>query len=489
MEKKVRAYIQLHHMIEKDDRIVIGVSGGADSVALLLLLNRMKEEYNLSLFVVHINHGIRIGDAEKDAIHVETLCKQYQIPYFLFEANIPQMAKEEGKTEEEMGREYRYLCFSKVMKKENAYKLAVAHHEGDQAETVLFHLIRGSNLAGMTGIRPVSDAYFMLKEKVEVRTRGKVIRPLLCCSKHEILQWLLEKNIGWQEDITNQDNEYARNKLRNQIFPMLEEINEQAIKHVAEFADTIAEYQQFFHGMVRKFIEEEVVFEKGFDGIQKAVINREKLKKEKEIFANSVIYEVLICVCGRKKDITKEHIDSIYKLLDKQSGKRIQLPYEVEAEISYENLQIGKDLEKEKNVDWEKGILLKDLENGKIEIALPKGGTLFLQVYEKKEDWEQETQIVTFKNNYTKFFDCDRIKDTLQIRTPQKEDFFVMNKEGSKKKLSRYFIDKKIPIEKRKDNIVVANDHEVLWIVGERRCENYRIEKDTKHILEIRYVG
>lgn len=475
-------------MIEVGDRIVIGVSGGADSVALFLLLQEMQKEYNLSLFVVHVNHGIRKEDAKADEEYVKKLSTQYQVPFYLYEGNIPALAKEKGMTEEEMGREYRYQCFLETMEKNNANKLAVAHHIGDQAETVLFHMIRGSNIAGVTGIRPVNDLY--IEKKKEEILNAKVIRPLLQCSKQELMLWLMEKKITWQEDFTNRDNTYSRNKLRNQIFPQLEEINEQAIRHVAEFADCMSEYQDFFVTIVKDYINENVTIENNQDKIR-CVVNRKSLIEQKKILTRAILYELLTMVCGKKKDILREHVELIYELLEKQTGKSIMLPYHMKAEISYENLVIGKDSKGEEVFDWEHSISLKEIDGEKIGIPIPSGGKIFVEVHREngKVENQGKTEFLKSKNSYTKFYDCDRIGDVLYLRTPQKEDFFVINQNGSKKKLSRYFIDQKVPMDERKNKIIVAVGHEVLWIVGERRCENYKIEDDTKDILVLRYEG
>lgn len=178
MEKKVRAYIKQHNMLELNDRVVMGVSGGADSVCLLCLFASLQKEYDLQLYVVHINHGIRKEEATNDANYVKKLCQSFGLPFFLFEENIPLLAKQQKKSEEEMGREYRYQCFRQVLEEVKANKIAVAHHMGDQAETVLFHLVRGSDIAGMAGIKPV---------------QGEIIRPLLCLDKKEIIDYLEKK--------------------------------------------------------------------------------------------------------------------------------------------------------------------------------------------------------------------------------------------------------------------------------------------------------
>lgn len=458
MLKKVREYVEFHHMIERGDRIVIGLSGGADSVALFLLLNELKDEYKLKLFAAHINHGIR-AEAECDAAYARTLCEQFQVPFYLFEADIPSMAKMQGKSEEEMGRDYRYQCFYEILEKEQANKIAVAHHMDDRAETVLFHLSRGTDLSGMSGIRPIN---------------GKIIRPLLNCRKEELVAFLTEQNVEWKEDVTNQDNDYSRNKIRNQVLPQLLEVNEQAVKHITEFADHAAEYEAFFQKVVAKYMDENVVHEK-----ECAKTEIEKLLTQDRILATAVIYKMMVGVCGAKKDIVREHILSVYDLLGKQTGKRVDLPYRMEAEISYGKLIIRKCLQN-KPLFWKKEIALEDIKNGMV-IDLPFGGRLTLEIRESMPD--------LCRNHYTNAFDCATIEDTLCLRTAETTDYLVINENGSRKKLSRHFIDEKVPAEERKKKLVAAIGHEVLWVIGGRRCENYKINENTKSVLILTYGG
>ena len=495
MLEKVRNYIKNYQMLEKNDRIVMGVSGGADSVCLFTLLNMLKDEYGLRLFVVHINHGIRKTAAEEDAEYVKKLCEEAQIPFFLFKEDIPALAKKDRMTEEEAGRIYRYRCFYQVMEQVNADKLAVAHHMGDQAETVLFHLIRGSNLSGMTGIHPVNEVFGM----EENRERGsgekmlKVIRPLLQCRKEELIQFLKEKHMNWREDSTNADNIYTRNKLRNQVIPLLEEMNQQAVSHIADFAATMMEYEAFFRNTTDSYLKKWVMFEKKESRCQ---TNREMLQKQERILQTAVVYEMLVLVCGVRKDITKEHVEAVCSLLEKQSGKKITLPYKTVAEVSYENLIIRKDFGKKTLQEYRQEISLsslKEKEDG-IKLKLPYGGFLHIKILDLqktgKDQWQQSSKdIMNLKNNYTKFFDCDTIRDTLCVRNWEKEDYFIINDAGNKKRISRYLIDNKIPAEERDRKIVVTGGHEVLWLIGGRRGENHKVSDDTRYVLFMMYGG
>lgn len=500
MVSRVEQYAKSWNMLEKGDRIVVGLSGGADSVALLLVLQSLKKTYELELFAVHINHGIRV-EACRDAEYARNISNTLEIPFYLFEADIPAMAKEQGVSEEEMGRIYRYQCFGEVMNQVGAGKLAVAHHMDDQAETVLFHLVRGSRMAGMEGIHPVTELWNRQDESnvsqdalSDNRLEQKIIRPLLNCRKEELVHWLQAENVTWMEDCTNENNIYSRNCIRNQVLPVLEQVNTQAVRHIAEYAEEMRGYKTFFQHAVDTYIAKEVVVTaEGF-----CETNRNHLLQQEEILAKAVLYEMLTKVCGKKKDIGNVHVQAVYDLLDNQSGKKVILPYEMTAELSYEMLKIRKSLEEVETlstcdiqIDWLQMIQKEQAERS---FYLPDYGRLKVQLYMKNQCSEQQwnalvNEAANSKNNYTKFFECDTMKFALRVRVGEPNDSFVMNEKGARKKLSRYFIDEKVPIEQRNKIFVLVEASNVLWIIGRRRCEEYKVTEQSRMILKLVYEG
>lgn len=484
MIDKVRKYILQNHMIENGDHIVLGVSGGADSVALLLVLCELRAEWNLHLDVVHVHHGIR-EEAEADVVFVKRLCESVQVSCHVFYDDVPALAADCRMSEEEMGRQRRYMRFAEVAERTNAEKIAVAHHMDDQAETVLFHLSRGTDLSGMRGMLPVSGLPFKVGEG-----RMQVIRPLLNCRKEEMMRYLNKRQMTWQEDTTNKANEYARNRIRNLVIPELMEVNQQAVVHIAAFARQAAAYESFFEEQVARYMEEWV----RSDEEGRLSLNRLHLSEEQPVFAQRVLYELLCRASGRKKDITAAHIEDLYGLLFKQSGRSVSLPYGLEAKVSYENLIIGKcSVKKEKEGriyaawDWQELI-------GKPQKTAIAKGMLYARVIDLKgmQTTNREILLNTIrnsKNNYTKYFGCDTIKSTLYIRKPESEDYMIIDRSGSRKRLSRYFIDEKIPKEARADEMLAAMGDLVLWVIGRRRSEVFPVCMDIQYILELRYEG
>lgn len=506
MIEKVREYIKENHMLECGDKLVLGVSGGADSTALLEAMCRLSEEYDLSIYVVHINHGIR-REAGEDAEYVRSLCEKHEAPFFLFEEDVPALAKRERLTEEEAGRKFRYECFRKIMIEKGADKLAVAHHMGDQAETVLFHLIRGTDISGMTGMQPVSPLALPYMD-----TDGLlIIRPLLCVRRDEITAWLEKNDIAWQEDVTNNDDSYARNRIRNRVMSDLAEVNEKAAVHIAEFAELSAEYDGYIRKQAVAFIEKEAVDLQGrqlkdyvkvnCSGVK---IRREQLLSEDKVIVRRVLYELLTIVCGARKDITRRHVEALNLLLETQSGKEVHLPYNVKGMISYEWLIIRK--EEDSNVGNvgidriatdpadEICVSLEDIEaSGSYEVKLTEEKKMLFSISDISSLSVDDKNTLfggseNLQKNYTKYFDCDTIEDTLYIRYSKSEDYMVCDSYGHTKKLSKLFKDIKLPREERKTQVVLAAGHEILWVPGIRRCEAHYISSDTRRILKVEYV-
>ncbi|MBP5158691.1 MAG: tRNA lysidine(34) synthetase TilS, partial [Lachnospiraceae bacterium] len=227
-----------------------GVSGGADSVCLLLFLNSLKDELGLEIFAVHVNHGVRGEEADRDEDFTTKLCERLSIPCTVATRDVPAAAKLSGRSEEEEGRLARYEAFEEECKRRSCSKIAVAHNRDDNAETVLLNLARGSGLHGLCGIRPVS------KRKSGIT----VIRPLLCVDKQRITGFLEGRGEPFCFDSTNATDDYSRNYIRNNILPAFEErINSQASLHIALAAQTLSEADDFIcaerDGAMRKLEE------------------------------------------------------------------------------------------------------------------------------------------------------------------------------------------------------------------------------------------
>lgn len=455
MQNKIASYIEKYQMVMPGDYIVAGVSGGADSVCMLLQLCDVCREKQAELVVVHVNHGIRL-DAADDAAYVRDLCEKLQVPFVLKEVKIEAEAKRLGVGTEEAGRLIRYQIFEEMIRpyKEKG-KIAVAHNRNDLAETMLFHLFRGSSVAGLSGILPVRD---------------RIIRPLLCVERKEIEEFLLSQdriNQTWCIDSTNKENTYTRNRIRNQLLPYVEEhICGQAMQHVASAAEEMAQVREYVEAQAMTAYKQCVTVSKG-----KAKLVVDEVLQYPQLIQRQIILKVLDVLTSGRKDITSTHILDVLQLLNKESGKKIHLPYGLVAQKVYETLVISKEEPKpEKNFE-QPVVIPGEVTCGDVSIAF--------RVFpaESNRDIVQKT--------YTKLFDYDKINNCLVIRNRKTGDFFEIDQEGHHKSLKEYFITEKIPRDEREQMLLLADGSHILWAIGKRMSEYYKVTEKTKQILEV----
>lgn len=448
MEEKVFSYIEKYNMIETGSHVLIGISGGADSVCLLFLLKEYAAKRNFSLTGIHINHGIRGEEADRDEEFTKELCRKLEIPLTVCHCSVPETAAAEKMSLEEAGRMVRRQAFGAERERlgftENskAFRIALAHHENDNAETVLHNLIRGTGAGGLCGILPVQTG-----------PQGIYIRPLLCVSREEIRAFLHDRKIFWMEDSSNQDISYTRNRIRQVLIPEMEKINPRAAEHIgvtAGYMQSIEEYLQEQADMLyRRYVEKK----NGEYYVKK------ELGGEKEIMQEYVLLKVLARAAGRRKDISRVHVESVKNLLGQGTGAEIFLPYGLRARQIYGDLSIG-----------------KEKENGGMPLSL------------EFRIFSYENQQIPEKT-YTKWFDYDKIKNSLKVRFRLPGDYFVINDRGGRKKLKDYFIDCKIPREEREKVTLLAENSHILWAVGCRISEYYKITSQTKRVLEVHVKG
>ena len=450
MYRKFVQFIQQNELIKQNEKLVVGVSGGADSVCLLSLLCKLREEMSLNLTVVHINHSIR-PEALEDALFVESLCKKYDIPFVLKTYPVNDLAKKWNMSSEEAGRKVRYEAFSSVLGNEEG-KIVVAHNQNDVAETVLFNLFRGSGSTGLTGIRPKN---------------GNIIRPLLCFLREEIENYLYENQLSYCIDKTNLTDDYTRNKIRNHILPYVEEhIVKGSVSHIYNTAGLLKEQEEYLETVTDSALTEVAVL----DGERHTYeIDRAKFSKLHIFLQKKVLYKIIEQLSGSKKDITAKHIENVLGLFNKEGMKSVSLPYNLQAKSSYEHVCIGLS---RNNTDEE--IMESALDDAK--------GFTFRIFSDKMPDTIPEKE-------YTKWFDCDKIEGVLTVRTWREGDFLMVQNGQHRKSVSRYFIDEKIPKDERAKMLLLTDGSHVLWIIGKRISDYYKITEKTKRILEIQYDG
>lgn len=462
--KKVNTFIDENHMLKQGEHVILGISGGADSMCLLFVMHMLGRSRQLTLTAVHVNHGLRGDAADADEAYVREICSQWEIPCICFRANIHELAKQEKMTEEEAGRKYRYECFERVRAKNHGDKIAVAHHINDLAETVLFNLFRGSRLKGLGGIAPV---------------RGNIIRPLLCLERQEIEAVLNENHIRFCTDQTNFDTVYTRNKIRLELLPYIcGNINEKAVQHIADVSEASREAYAFIHKQAFKAMDEVLCEDGG--------LYIERLKEIDAVLQKEIIRLWFEKKTGRLKDVTKEHVASILRLLDKQDGKRISLPYGIVAVRKRDRLYL------ENRTDDTREKSEKDDADALKEIDVSVPGSYFLtdiQVFVSFEVTDaQENQRIP-ENSCTKWMDYDKIENGLKLRRRCSKDFMTIAPGNSKKALRRVMIDDKIPKDMREKLWLLADGSHILWIPGGRISEYFKVTKNTRKILIVKIKG
>jgi len=443
-------------MIKKDDKIIVGVSGGADSMCLLHVLKEISITYPFTINAIHINHGIRGKEAKKDENFVRDMCKEWKIAFRAYYIDIKKEALLRKCSEEEAGRLVRYETFERVRKEINGSKIAVAHNMNDQAETVLMKIFRGTGMKGLGGIPYIRD---------------NIIRPLLDITREEIENYCIHHNINYRQDYTNELNIYTRNRIRNELIPFVEDkFNPNIIKVLYNMSNILREEEDFLEEQA----EDSFMICKKDEGLNVLKLDNVLLKSLHPVLQKRIIRIALKNLSGHIRNIEYGHIQDIIDLSEKPTGKRLNLPNQVIVKKEYEELifQIG-----------EEDFLPFSYE-------LPVPGVLFINelgISIETKILDNKNFTLTNKNNYTKIFDYDRIGNTLHIRTKNKGDRISLG--NGNKKLKDFFIDEKIPRDIREKAPLLADGNKVLWVIGYRYSDAYKITPSTTRILQVRVAN
>lgn len=438
----VRKTIQTHNLIEKGDKVVCAVSGGADSVCLLHALLNLRSEYSITIYVANVNHLIRGEESDSDSLFVKRICAKAGVECFYREYDVPKLSKELKMGTEECGRKVRYEFFEEVSQKLSGAKIATAHNLNDNAETVLFRLIRGSSAEGLCGIS---------------HKRGNIIRPLLDAERKDIEKYLWENNVSWITDSSNLTADYSRNKLRLNVFPALREIFPDAERKIVNAAGFINEDNSYLNSCASEF---------------------EKEYSEAEFF-NADMFNLLSVPVKRRvarnflqrwgaKEISTENIDALISLAKNESGKEFDINGVFYAVKVYDKVVLQRRRETEEFCE-----------------EIKSGDTL------ENENWRitiktVNTPVKKYNNNMA-VFDGALLKGAFKIRYRKDGDKMAPLGLGGRKKLSDIFSDAKIESISRDFIPLVEYDGEILYLCGLRQSSHYKVDKYTKDYLIIEY--
>ena len=453
MYKTILDYVRRNQLFDRGDRVIVALSGGADSVCLLVVLNEMKQEFDLALKAVHVHHGLRGEEADRDSIYAGELSEKLGVPFSCVYVDAAGYAKERGMSVEEAGRHLRYEIFEEERQRFEGTKIAVAHHGDDQAETILYNLFRGTGLKGLGGMRPL---------------RGNIVRPLLCVGREDILAYLREKGISYCEDSTNSGIEYARNRIRRVIIPQVkEQLNARAGENIVHAGMMAAKADAYLEKQAGSLLKKHGVWKKEESGsVFQCGIGTEILLAEDDIIRTYVIRQMINNVNQSMKDITMIHVESAAALLFGPADRQIDLPGGLIA------ARTGKEM-------WIKKKNVEDLVDNHLDVCLPN---VDFSVFSYKKGMEIP------KNGYTKWFDYDKIKCALSVRYRETGDYMTLAG-GGRKSLKSYLIDAKVPREERGKIPLVAEGSHVLWVIGYRISEYYKITDDTHTVIQMQLDG
>ena len=459
--RKIISYIEDNKLIKSGDRILVALSGGPDSICLLNILFELKEELNIDIGAAHINHLLRGEDAFKDEEYVIKICKEIGIPYFLTRVDINNYSKEHKLSSELAGRQVRYDFFEEIMKKEGYNKIATAHNANDQAETILFRLMRGTGLEGLGGIKASRD--------------GKIIRPILCLSRQEIEEYIELKNLKPRIDKTNFEKIYNRNKIRLDILPyMKENFNEDIIQTLNRMSVLLQKDNEFLEKLALNSYKKYCIEEDDY------FIIKEGIFKEEKPIITRVLRHAVTKYSKSNYDFEMKHINEIFSLSQKNSGKVVDLPNGIYAENIYGDIYIKNKKNKcNTNNKEEKISISKDEINNKI----VNFGQFIIEF--SVTDNDQRNTVSLNQDNLVQCFDFDKINDNILIRKRINGDKIVPLGMNGTKKLKDIFIDMKIPKEERDSIPILCFGEKIAWIIGIRISEEYKVINQSKNILKV----
>lgn len=455
MLEKVNQTIINYQMIEANDSILVGVSGGVDSVVLLDILVKLRPVYNLTIFVAHLNHGLRGKVADEDEAFVVNLAEKYNVKVYTKKEDMLAYADANKISSEEAGRVLRYAFFDEIMQREKIQKIAIAHNKNDQAETILMRIMRGTGLDGIVGIKPVN---------------GRIIRPLLFCSRAEIEAFESTEKLNHREDDTNKENIYTRNTIRNQLIPQLENLyNPNLVEGLSRMGQLLADDLEIIENQL-----EEILQKIAFQRQEKMVSFNRKVFLDLSLgLKRRVLRHAIQSIQGDLVNIEEKHIHNMIQLISQgKTGKEIHLTNGWIAKNNYDFFEISQPSEKYANYEFE-------LEIGKKQSF----GTFEIETFV-----EDKIKIDFYtKDIFLKFFDYDRIKSSLKVRNRRPGDRIVpLGMKGSKK-IKDLFIDEKVASDKRNQIPLIVCGDEIVWVVGYRIGDGFKVSEQTKKVLVVKY--
>lgn len=459
MLEKVQRTIEKYNMFQDGDKVVVAVSGGPDSLALLHILAEIREQWHLELLVAHYNHSLR-REAADDAAFVRCAAEELGLPFYLGEGDVARYAEEQKLSIQVAARELRYEFLETTVAETGSQKLALAHQLEDQGETIVMHFLRGPSPRGLAGIPPV---------------RGKIVRPLIEVRRREIEEYLKGKQLEPVMDTSNYQKKYLRNKVRLELMPLLREYNPNLDYRLLKGAQIFRDEDDYLEEETARHWAKLCCLEQ-----DRLLVNYEGYHRLHPALKRRLLRRCFLELAGTRQDLTFEQVDRIYSRLEKPvQGKKLEWPLGIWVTVMGEHITVTRKLPRGLETDYsfvlaEPGI--KRLPEGKLKVELLSGKSVSLNSL--KDDNQGQVHI-----------DGDKVQFPLTIRNRRPGDRFYPLGLGGSKKLKDLFIDLKVPRHLRdRIPIVVSGDGQIVWVVGLRLDERFKVTEATGKVYCLSYI-
>ena len=466
---KVLDFVQQHHLLAHGDRILVAVSGGPDSVALLHLLYELRDELRMRLEVAHLQHGIRGEEAKEDARFVAELAESLKLPFHLKEIDLPRMKSNAGRGNlEALAREERYRFFADVVREGKLDKVATAHTEDDQAETVLMWLLRGTGMKGLGGMSPLHLRRAAAGDSMETIT---VIRPLLEVSKAEIVEYLKERKLNYRLDRSNLDSSLLRNWIRLELLPKIQQrVGAGFSTRLSHQAELLRDEDFLLEELARKSYEDM----RGSQGLSRAALMREPKALQRRILRHWIER-----TRGHVRGLEFVHIDEFLRLINEGPPQgRLSIPGGWELVREYDRIKLAKASRSLKRICYSYQLSIGTL------LRIPEAGMQFSSQQIDLPFGPLAT------GSLETVFDLGELPKPLVVRNFRRGDRFKpLGMRGRHKKLKDLFIDMKVPLSVRATLPLLTTGDEVLWIPGYGRSDIARLTDKTTSVLHIKAVS
>ncbi|MDD7267307.1 MAG: tRNA lysidine(34) synthetase TilS [Lachnospiraceae bacterium] len=469
MEQRVREYIERHRLITAGDEVIAGISGGLDSMCLLFLLIKLEASLGFHLQVVHVQHGIRADLGEHDRCFVEAICERLGRRCYSVKLDVPAYAAEQGMGLEEAARILRYQVFDRLALKLEAegkpVKVAVGHHRNDQAETMLWHMTRGSSLRGLGGMLPRNE---------------RLIRPLLAVSRDELQSYALREGIDHCEDESNTALNFTRNRIRQAVLPELIDLNSEMVAHFSQLAEDVQEVEAYLNEQAATYLKSCTEPAGALAG--------DRLLRLPPLMQRLVLMQWLDTRRLPRKDLQRSHLRALLELCGKPGHASVNLPGGWRIESAYGSLL------PQASSDWQINEGGRESGCGRlptdIRLIRPAIGerlsfeyghhVLELESLTAKQ-WQKNQEAASGEADEPCqiYFDYDKIKGDMSLRPARPEDRIYLGEKAGHKSFRRFTIDAKIHLEERRRIPAVADDEGLLWLIGYRRSGRAYVTEET----------